>query len=581
MAFIGGCGKTPEVTSPDYVELSKTIDPAKRVELLKKCPAVDLLSDPAQRKNGENLTMRMPIIFKSAVVPLLIWLALFTVNAHAAIDNVGILNNVLDRYQVAASTWTAAITAHATWLFWTLALISMVWTFGQMALRKADIGEFFAEFIRFIVFTGFFWWLLLNGPRFATSIMDSLRKIGGEATGSGGSLTPSGIVDIGFGIFSKVLDYSSVLSPVDSAIGIIMSAIVLVILALIGVNMLLLLISGWILAYAGIFFLGFGGSRWTSEMAINYFKTVLNIAAQLFTMVLLVGIGKSFIDQYYNNMSSGIILKELGVMLIVAVVLLKLVNTIPPLIGGLAGGQTGSLGNGFGAGAAIAAAAMGAAAAASVGAAMATGATNMAGGAQAVMAAFSQANASESAGGGSTGDLMAAAGGGGDSGSGGGSSVLASAMGDSGPAGSTDFGSANNLGGGEIGGASASSDAKGTDNKAGGAPGEQESGGALAAAAAAAAKAGRIAAGTATNLAQGSWDVAKEKAGDMKDAAMDRISETTGGKIAAAIKARDVAPDSNSSSASTFDNNSLSSGANSSTDATSEIAAFRDRTQPT
>ena len=31
-----------------------------------------------------------------------------------------------------------------------------------MALRKADIGEFFAEFVRFTIFTGFFWWLLIN-----------------------------------------------------------------------------------------------------------------------------------------------------------------------------------------------------------------------------------------------------------------------------------------------------------------------------------------------------------------------------------------------------------------------------------
>jgi len=54
--------------------------------------------------------------------------------------------------------------------------------------------------------------------------------------------------------------------------------------------MLLLLISGWILAYAGVFFLGFGGSRWTSDMAISYFKTVLSVAAQLLTMVLLVGV---------------------------------------------------------------------------------------------------------------------------------------------------------------------------------------------------------------------------------------------------------------------------------------------------
>ena len=560
--------------------------------------------------------MRTPAIFKSAAIPLFLWLALFTVNAYAAIDNAGILDNVLSRYQTAASTWAATITTHATWLFWTLALISMVWTFGMMALRKADIGEFFAEFIRFTVFTGFFWWLLSNGPSFATSIMDSLRTIGGNATGTGSSLTPSGIVDIGFDIFFKVLDQSSVWSPVDSAVGIIISAAVLVILALIGVNMLLLLVSGWILAYAGVFFLGFGGSRWTSEMAIGYFKTVLGIAAQLFTMVLLVGIGKSFIDQYYTAMSAGISLKELGVMLIVAVVLLALVNKVPPLIGGLAGGNTGSLGHGFGAGAAIGAAAMGAAAAATAGAALAAGATGMAGGAQALMAAFSKANASESAGGGGAGDLMAAAGGGGGGDSGGsgssGGSALASAMGDLGSgAGSTSGASSTSTGSGsdsgnssgsatassatsaesdstgsdsggsQSSGASASSDAKGAGDKGGGAPGEVKSGGALAAAGAAAAKVGRVAAGTAANLAQGSWDVAKAKASDMKDAAMDRISETTGGKIAAAIKARDVAPESSSNTSSTFDDNSLSAGTNKSADADSEVAAFRDRNSKT
>lgn len=257
-----------------------------------------------------------PAIFKSAAIPLFLWLALFSFSAHAAIDNAGVLDNVLSRYQAAASTWQAVIAARATWLFWVLATISMVWTFGMMALRKADIGEFFAEFIRFTVTTGFFWWLLSNGPAMATGIMNSLRTIAANASGNPTTLTPSGIVDIGFDIFFKVLDQSSVWSPVDSAAGILISVVVLVILALVAVNMLILLVSGWILAYAGIFILGFGGAKWTSEMAIGYFKSVLGVALQLMTMVLLVGIGKSFVDQYYTAMSAGISLKELGVMLI-------------------------------------------------------------------------------------------------------------------------------------------------------------------------------------------------------------------------------------------------------------------------
>src|SRR5450830_583932 len=208
---------------------------------------------------------KLPAIFKSAAIPLFLWLALFSISAHAAINNAGVLDNVLTQYRAAASTWGSVISARAPWLFWVLVTISMVWTFGMMALRKADIAEFFAEFIRFTVTTGFFWWLLSIGPVMATGIMKSLRTIGANASGNPATLTPSGIVDIGFDIFFKVIDQSSVWSPVDSACGMLISAVVLVVLALVAVNMLILLISGWILAYAGIFILGFGGAKWTSE----------------------------------------------------------------------------------------------------------------------------------------------------------------------------------------------------------------------------------------------------------------------------------------------------------------------------
>lgn len=550
--------------------------------------------------------MKMPAKCRATSLSLLLWLAFFSVNAHADLDNAGLLDNVLERYSTAASTWAATITTHATWLFWTLALISMVWTFGMMALRKADIGEFFAEFVRFTVFTGFFWWLLANGPNFATSIMNSLRTIAANAAGTGSVLSPSGIVDIGFDIFSKMIDRSSLMSPLNSAVGITISAAILIILALIGVNMLLLLVSGWILAYAGVFFLGFGGSRWTSDMAIHYFKTILSIAAQLFTMVLLVGIGKSFIDLYYNNMSAGMSLKELGVMLIVAVVLLALVNKVPSLVGSLAmSGGTGSLGGGFGAGAVIGAAAMGAATAATTGAALVTGAANIGGGVQALMAAYSKANAAASAGGNPDG-LMPIIDGGSGPGGGrrGGGSVLAAAMGDDSSGSSFDAGNDGGLSTGPTNVADAASndsvDAKGAatgaadDNmqssSAGagsnartkypqddGAPGQVKSSNPLAAAGTAAAKVGKVTAGTAANLVQGTWDVTKAKGHELIDAAMDRIGETVGGKIATAIKASDASRNPGAGRPASFDNDSLSSGKIDSLNAAAEVAAFRDR----
>lgn len=523
-------------------------------------------------------------------------LALIAVPALAVVDNAGILDNVLARYSAAAGTWAAVVTARASWLFWTLVIISMVWTFGMMAMRKADLGEFYAEFVRFTIFTGFFWWLLINGPTFAMSLINSLRQIGAESTGLGSGLAPSGVVDIGFDIFFKVLDQSSVWSPVDSACGITISAIILVVFALIGVNMLLLLISSWILAYAGVFFLGFGGSRWTSEMAIGYFRAVLNIAGQLFAMVLLVGIGKSFVDQYYAGMSAGLSLKELGIMLVVAVVLLALVRTIPGLIGGLAGGNTGSLGSGFGAGAALGAAAMGAAAIATAGAAVAAGATSMAGGAQALMSAYSKASAAETAGGGAQSALMDAAStpnsdvassGGTDSGG----STLAAAMGDTGQTASSsdtsqtkDSSKQGDLSqqASTSSGRADNSDTTATGSNSSSGQASTESGssrvtsqGTPASSASPSSKAGRIAAATVVNLAQGTWDVVKAKAATTKVSAMNRIAETTGGKIAAAIKAHNPASTAGEDT-SKFGDDSLSKGS-SAPDVDDEVAAFRDR----
>ena len=242
--------------------------------------------------------------------------------ALAQTEGGGMFTDIQNRYAAAARGWSSAMTSAASFLFWGLAAISLVWTMGLMALRRADLGEFFSEFIRFVVFTGFYFFLLTNGPSIADAIIRSLQQLGSNAA-SIGPVTPGSIVDIGFDIVSTTVDQSSIWEPVDSAVGIIIACIILVVLALVAVNMLLLLVSAWILAFGGIFFLGFGGSRWTSDMAINYFKTVLGVAASLMAMVLLVGIGKTFVDQYHASMSSVTTIKELAAMMVACVILCR------------------------------------------------------------------------------------------------------------------------------------------------------------------------------------------------------------------------------------------------------------------
>lgn len=472
----------------------------------------------------------------------------YSFTASAAPMDTNVVDSVLSKYQGAASAWGSIMVSYASWLFWGLALISMVWTYGMMALRKADIQEFFAETIRFFGTLGFFWWILYNGPAIGDAVVRSMWQIGAKAIGQNADFTPGSVVKIGFDIFFKVLDQSSVWSPVDSVIGAILAAGILIVLTAVGVNLLLVFVSAWIMIYGGVFFLGFGGSRWTSDIAISFYKHVLAVGAELMAMLLLIGIGKSFVDQYYTSMSAGVNLKELGVMLVVALVLMYLTNKIPPRIAGIVGvGGVGSIG-GFGAGAVIAAAGMASSAAAMAGSAVMAGASSAAGGASAVKAAFESAQQN-----------MASSGGSGGSGSIGGSS-----------------------GGGSNGRISSVSG------------GSRDFASAMGAA-------GKFAADMGANLAKGAGQVAKDKAGSMAASAKERIADTAGGKIASAIRSmgaagtdsgsadaggsQQTASRSASASQDSFSGDSLGAGSTPAGDTATastndEVAAFVNKTRP-
>ncbi len=316
---------------------------------------------------------------------VLLFLIFFSTGAFAELPyidpatNQSVLDQVVERFNQSARTWQAIIQGAAESLFWTLVLISMVWAFGMMILRKADIGDFFAEFTRFIIFTGFFFWLLTNavsGFNIAGTIISSMQVLGSQASGLT-DMAHGNIMGIGYEIWQQAVDNLSIWNPLDALVAIIISLIILVILAVIAVNMLLLLISSWVLLYAGIFFLGFGGARWTSDIAINYFKTVLGVGIQLLVMTLIVGIGNDLLTNFYAQMGKNLLnFEELGVMLIFAVAFFVLISKLPPLMSGIITGSTiGSVGGigSYNGGAVLGAGATAAAAATMGGSVMARG----------------------------------------------------------------------------------------------------------------------------------------------------------------------------------------------------------------
>lgn len=334
------------------------------------------------------------------IIPFVIVFGLFGFSAccHAnghGIDSRDLLDNILQRFASTSALWSKTILNYASYLFWSLALISMTWTYGLMALRKADIQEFLSETVRFFVVVGFFYWILDNGPAIAKAVIDSMRQLAAKASGINEHVSPSEILDIGFDIVSRAIDSSSIWSPAATTVGLLVAGLILMALALVSINMLIILITAWILTYGGVILLGFGGARWTQDIAINYYKTVLGIALQAFTMILLVGIGRSFVDQYYAAMSENIMLKEMFIMLVVAGLLLVLINKIPPALANIVSG--GGLGGGGGLGLGGVMGAAGIASTAMAGAA-GTALAQSGGGLSALNAAFKAATQSTNSG---------------------------------------------------------------------------------------------------------------------------------------------------------------------------------------
>ena len=67
----------------------------------------------------------------------------------------------------------------------------------------------------------------------------------------------------GMQVFQQTLQHVNFLQPESIVAPIIIALIILIVCALIAVNMILLLCAAWIVIYAGLIFLGFGGCRWT------------------------------------------------------------------------------------------------------------------------------------------------------------------------------------------------------------------------------------------------------------------------------------------------------------------------------
>jgi len=279
-------------------------------------------------RNKEGASFYFSIVFLIIVGSLVATPALAEINENNMIDT------IVNDFRGAVGNWSAPILLAATWIFWALALLEFTWTGMGLALRGADYSEVVMEFITRVIFIGFFWMLLLNGPAWAQAIIWSLADIAGNASvagGAAGNTNAADVFDTGLELASRMIDDVSFWDSGTEALGIWFgSVIVMFCFALMTAMLILTMVETYIVVQAAVILLGFGPTRWTKDYAIRYLIYAVATGMKWFVLLLIVGIGEIMMNRWLNQYENN----DTQVLLIVgaAVVLLALVKNLPDMM---------------------------------------------------------------------------------------------------------------------------------------------------------------------------------------------------------------------------------------------------------
>jgi type IV secretion system protein TrbL len=348
----------------------------KKVSFSISLPKVHL---DAKQVHWIALTVAMALMFLSSGASF----------AQASGPSFNVLDGIRDTYVGKQGQWGDVVRVFANRLFWLLAVIDFCYLCLTFMLDKKEMDDMMFSVIRKLMTLGFFFFLLKSSNTWIGQILDSFVLIGKKA-GKTEVASPDGIAAAGFDAAAGVFQILHELNLGEQMVAVLPATIMglLIFLAFLWVAAQLLVcqVETALAVGAGIILLGFGGSKWTTDMASKYMQYAVATGLKLMLLFLIVGVGQNmFADMKLVSGSEFFLslLKSAGAAIMYAFLATKIPAIASAMMSGspslTAGDMMGAV---LGAGAAIAglaaAGAVGGKAAAGAGAGAAANATGVA-----------------------------------------------------------------------------------------------------------------------------------------------------------------------------------------------------------
>ena len=265
--------------------------------------------------------------------------------AHAQAPEPQVLDGIANQYRDASRQWRPRLVPIAQQLFMLLAAIEFVISGAIWALRRDSLDDIAAKFLLKFTLIAFLLALITGFTYWIPPIVNGFAAAGERAIGSAGTISPSGIIDIGRETSLTMLQTMGVgvmlRDPAMAVYGALAALFVGLCYVAIAAQLVLVLVESYVILGGGVLFLGFAAFRGTAAFAENLVGYMFGVGIKIFLLYLIVGLGseiaRSWIpvirsSEFFGSASP--LLQVVGGALIFAVIAIRVPNSVASRLAG-------------------------------------------------------------------------------------------------------------------------------------------------------------------------------------------------------------------------------------------------------
>lgn len=284
--------------------------------------------------NGKQTVQKVNKFQQNKHIILILFFLLIP-NIVLGADNALGSDEVLLKLQSGISSWLPTIKRVCLYVFYSLAIMDIVWTFGEKALKGFELGDFLAAIIKKIIYIGIFLFLF-NTDLWIKTLYTGFHQLALNVTYI--NITPSTILDKALSIVGAIIKSMSVMSIGDSLFKIIIGIIVLIAFCLMAIDLLIVYLKFYLLNIICYFAFALGGLSHFKQLGLNPVLAAVKIGIELFLISAFMGLCVNFmIDLIDKEINTDYLMS----LLVMALIFCMITKMIPGMIEAVMNGGIG------------------------------------------------------------------------------------------------------------------------------------------------------------------------------------------------------------------------------------------------